>query len=677
MSVNKISIEEYRKNLIEQAKLDSSIKGEGLALSLVSVVLEELTGTKLVNDPITFYWQGSTSRKGNILLFGYDIDDYDNSITLFSCDFQDSDLPHTVTSTSIMDLATKALRFFEEAVSKNSQKFKEQLEDDKLDLFDFFNEKLKSQEGLSKVKVAVISSGIVSTRLKKLPIVSPISEVDTEIQLWDISRLYEISSSVLDYEETEIDLHHYELKHGIPCLSIPQDDEKYQSYLCVVPGEFLAKIYREYGSQLLEGNVRSFLSTKTAVNKQIQNTINNFPSKFFVYNNGIAVTAAHVKIESFNGQYFITKLINMQIINGGQTTASLAYAQQKNNVNLKNISVPMKLTVVLETEPEEIAKTIQTISRSSNSQNKISDADFFSNHEFHTEMEKISLRHMVPPAPGYTYGTFWFYERAAGQYRQATMFMSKTEKEKFYLQHPKDKLILKTDFAKYHNTLEGKPDIVSKGTSSNFKEFANEIEEVYQTAAGKARYNEVYFSTITSVALIFRILETEITKVKQIWYGGSYRANIITYALAMFFRTVRKQFPKYAFDFNRVWRDQTISPNLLKELLRYAKITYQTITREDRGQENVTQWCKRAKCLETVKEVFNNVDIATDSIAPYLQSKGKVEETKKEAKKQQILDNEISVLSVVASEPYLRNWEKLYLYLEANSNQVPVSASQR
>lgn len=677
MPENRITVEEFRDTLMEQARLDSSIKGEGLSLSFVSVVLSELVDTKLINDPIVFYWQGLSTRKGNILLFGYDYDEYDNSITLLTCDLIESEKPHAVTGSSIMDLATKALRFFEESVSKNSLRFKEQLEDDKLDLFDLIHEKLKSQEGLNKVKVTVISSGVVSSRLKKLPIMSPIAEVDTEIQLWDMTRLFEVSNSVLDYEETEIDLHSYGIKPGIPCLKVPQDNEKYQSYLCVVPGNFLAKIYREYGSQLLEGNVRSFLSTKTAVNKQIQNTINNFPSKFFVYNNGIAVTAAKVEFDDSDGQSYIRKLINMQIINGGQTTASLAYANQRNKLELENISVPMKLTVVLEQEPEEIAKTIQTISRSSNSQNKVSDADFFSNHEVHTELEKISKKYQVPPAPGYTYSTYWFYERAKGQYKQATMFMSKSETEKFYLRHPKKQLLTKTDFAKYHNTWKGKPDIVSKGAATNFKVFAEEVEKAYETTSGRAGFNEVYFSTIASVALMFRTLEKEITITKQSWYGGSYRANIITYSLSMFFRAIKKQYPSHEFNFSRVWRDQSISSSLLIELLRFSEITYHTITRDDRGQENVTQWCKRVKCKETVEETFNQISLMPEAIEPYLQTKGEAAEIKRSVKKQKIMDNEISALSMVASEPYIRNWEKLYKYLEANTNQIPISSSQR
>ena len=72
--------------------------------------------------------------------------------------------------------------------------------------------------------------------------------------------------------------------------------DRYSSYLGVIPGTVLADIYDKYGSKLLEGNVRSFLSTKVAVNKKIRGTILNNPQMFFAFNNGISATAMDVEI---------------------------------------------------------------------------------------------------------------------------------------------------------------------------------------------------------------------------------------------------------------------------------------------------------------------------------------------------------------------------------------------
>src|SRR5690606_12812258 len=146
-------------------------------------------------------------------------------------------------------------------------------------------------------------------------------------------------------------------------------------YLSILPGKLLSDIYWEYGSRLLEGNVRAFLSAKWKVNKGIRNTIKKEPSKFFTYNNGIACTAKNLTF-SDDGKSII-KIEDLQIINGGQTTASLTTAWKVDKASLETIYVPMKLTIVKSDEYDEM---IQNISKYANSQNKVTDADLFSNH---------------------------------------------------------------------------------------------------------------------------------------------------------------------------------------------------------------------------------------------------------------------------------------------------------
>lgn len=52
------------------------------------------------------------------------------------------------------------------------------------------------------------------------------------------------------------------------------------AYMGIVPGKFLADIYLKYGSKLLQGNVRAFLSIRGKVNKGIRDTIINNPNSF-------------------------------------------------------------------------------------------------------------------------------------------------------------------------------------------------------------------------------------------------------------------------------------------------------------------------------------------------------------------------------------------------------------
>ena len=124
------------------------------------------------------------------------------------------------------------------------------------------------------------------------------------------------------------------------------DDADYDAYLGIVPGKFLADIYLKYGSKLLQGNIRAFLSVRGKVNKGIRDTIINHPENFFTFNNGIAIVARSVSF-SDDGT-LITSLKDPQIINGGQTTASLANAIIKKEARhgMDNLYVPMKLTVL-------------------------------------------------------------------------------------------------------------------------------------------------------------------------------------------------------------------------------------------------------------------------------------------------------------------------------------------
>ncbi len=161
--------------------------------------------------------------------------------------------------------------------------------------------------------------------------------------------------------------------------------DDYTAYLCNIPGTVLATLYNTYGGRLLEGNVRSFLQTKGKVNKGIRNTILNNPDMFFAYNNGIAATAYSMNADIIEGVTYITEITALQIVNGGQTTASLAMASLKDKRDgstekILKIFVPMKLSIV---SPEKAQELIPNISRYANSQNKVSDADLWSNHYHH------------------------------------------------------------------------------------------------------------------------------------------------------------------------------------------------------------------------------------------------------------------------------------------------------
>ena len=90
---------------------------------------------------------------------------------------------------------------------------------------------------------------------------------------------------------------------------------------------------------------------------------------FFSYNNGLSATADSVEAEADGTGVRILAANNLQIVNGGQTTASLHAALKHSPENLDRVHVQIKLTVVPAESSEEI---VPNISKSANSQNKVS-----------------------------------------------------------------------------------------------------------------------------------------------------------------------------------------------------------------------------------------------------------------------------------------------------------------
>ena len=151
-------------------------------------------------------------------------------------------------------------------------------------------------------------------------------------------------------------------------------------------------------------------------------TINEDPQRFFSYNNGITATAESIEIVDNK----ITKIKNFQIVNGGQTTASIysSYAQDK--ADLSSVSVQGKLSII---KPEQIENIVPKISKYANTQNKVSETDFFSNHPYHVRIEELSRRVLAPPSPNGSLGdTIWFYERTRGQYANAQFRLTPLKK---------------------------------------------------------------------------------------------------------------------------------------------------------------------------------------------------------------------------------------------------------
>lgn len=620
---------EFKKDFLESIKTAAAVTGEGSCAAFVDNMSQYLIDSEVLSDFNLSFYTGKAGRS-KYRVDGYVYDEFDNTMNLVIADFDGNDLERRLTNSVAMHDFGQLLIFLKTALKTNLYQEIE-MSTPCADLVDFLR---LNSKNIRKYRFLIFTDADLSSSVKTVDI-EDYEGIPVEGQIWDIDRLFRVCCSEQGRQIIEIDFKQY-CNEGIPCLEASTaSTDQYSSYLGVIPGSVLADIYDRYGSKLLEGNVRSFLSTKVAVNKKIRTTILNTPQMFFAFNNGISATALDVEIENTDHGKFITFARDFQIINGGQTTASISNARYKDKADLSGIYVQMKLTAIDESSPEESDELIRNISRSSNSQNKVSDADFFASHPFHRRMEQISRIMFAPATAGAQYETKWFYERARGQYLQEQMRLTPAKKKQFELQNPKSKVIKKTDLAKVQNTWRGFPHIVSKGAQTNFASFAEYIDE--QWTANDEQFNDRYFQSTCALILMFQFLEKQIPR--QSWYEGGYRANVIYYTVALFHRLIKQQFLGSDLDLSLIWNRQGLPEPVELSLLTLSELVFEKITDPKRKVMNVTQWCKRLECWETVKTV--KIDLPSN-LDGCLITVDQEKAAQKAAKKDQKIVNELN-----------------------------------
>ena len=344
---------------------------------------------------------------------------------------------------------------------------------------------------------------------------------------------------------------------------------------------------------LLEQNVRVFLQARGKVNRGIRITLENEPSMFFAYNNGITATAEQIDIANEGGQLLLRGLRNFQIVNGGQTTASIHVAKLR-KLDLTRTYVQMKLSVVT---PERATELVPRISEYANSQNRVSAADFFANHPFHVRIEGFSRRIHAPSPDGTFRQSKWFYERARGQYADARANLSQAQRRKFDLENPRSQLFAKTDLAKFLSVWEGRPQEVSLGAQKNFAAFARRIGQAWRKSPDD--FNEPWYRVAVAKAIVFKSAERIVSA--QTWYQGGYRANIVAYTIAKIAHDVTDQ--ERAVDFDSIWRRQSQGSALDEAVAVAAEQVHEVLVHPPVGISNVTEWAKKQACWERVRNL--------------------------------------------------------------------------
>lgn len=579
-----MDIEEYRKQFIDELRFNAEHEGTEPETQFIEKSLSDLEEIGELNDPIPMSIEMRGSRNRLLAFDAYAYDEADGALILIASDFtNERDSTPTLTNSRIEDIYTHMLNFLDECVQGNISKYCDD-SDPALIIANEFRKKigkgLLSTEIL-RFKFFILSNATLSKQVKNLS-KPEFLDRPVELNVWTLERFYQTFASNSS-EIIEIDTADFGCD-GIQCLKADIGvDSEYDAYLGIVPGKFLADIYLKYGSKLLQGNVRAFLSVRGKVNKGIRDTIINHPENFFTFNNGIAVVARSVSFSADKTQ--IVHFKDLQIINGGQTTASLANAiiKKEARYGMDNLYVPMKLTVLnvendlSEEQVEQYNSITKTISQCANSQNAVSEADFFSNHPFHVLMEKLSKKVMAPPVNGNPYQTIWFYERSRGKWEQEQMKLTPAQKKKFCEMHPKNQVIKKEKLAKCYNTILMNPHQVCQSSAINFNRFAGVIEKIYDE--NRDSINEDFFRKCVSSVILFDTLDGLISKAS--WYPkGGNKAQIVPYTIAKLMTLIPKG---KDIDWRYIWQKQTLYPELAEELLRLAYCTHNFLMDQANG----------------------------------------------------------------------------------------------
>ena len=542
------------------------------------VVMQHMAEIGMTFEPVVCHFNG---KIGNAILrlSGYAMSDEADQLDLFVSLYEGVDELAPVPDADTRMAVEQCIRFLSLcAEGKMAAKL-----DPSSDVLSLAITIQEIYNNLEQVRVFVLTDKVAKAKSFKT---REIAGKSVRLEVMDIERLYRHWSEGKPRDELVVDF--IEVSGSpLPCVFVPGESSEYDYALTAIPGEALRFVYERFGARLLEANVRSFLSVKgKGVNAGIQNTLRTAPGNFMAYNNGVVLVVDEMRLnKTVDGAAGIAWLKGMQIVNGGQTTASLFFAKKKfPEMDLSRVRVPAKIIVMREQDPAKEEALVSDISRFANSQNAVRQSDLSANKPFHVAVEKLSLTVYCPDGIGR-----WFYERAAGSYNTllsregTTAAKLKVMKEAI----PPSRKITKTDLAKYINAWDIKPDVVSLGSQKNFDRFMASLsgengEEI--PLPGVAEYKAMIAKT-----KIFRDTQKLVRPMFQ-----AFQANVAAYVVSVLADRMGGRI-----DLNRIWIRQGVSQELLSQIAIWAKEVNDVLHRTAGGRM-VSEWAKKPECKDAV-----------------------------------------------------------------------------
>jgi hypothetical protein len=474
---------------------------------------------------------------------------------------------------------------------------------------------LKQKANFDRINIYFLINGNSNHDLEKITI-KGFDDLDIFVHVWDIPRFYKLSESSSNREPIEIDFKELisNNQHGIQCLKMPNINELYECYLAILPGEVLSKLYKEYSNELLESNVRAFLGQTGKFNKGIRDTIREKPQMFLPYNNGITATAENVETMLNDNQLYLTKLLDFQIVNGGQTTASLFHTQKKfKDADLSNVFVQMKLTVIKDVEQKNIE--VPNIARYANSQNKVSELDLSSNNPYFVQIESLSRKKYVIDPDNRNMSTLWYFERVNGQYKESlNKLPTPAQQRKFKEQNPTNQKFVKSDVAKYINIWELEPHYVSQGAQKNFIHYTKKINELVK----KNKFpGENFYKKLIANAILFKVVDKLFGRKNIDAIGDTnLKSFTVAYTLSYFYYLTDNRI-----DLWKIYEEQRVDARIVNELQKLIIFVYHQLVKSS-NNSLISEYAKRESSWKLLKD--ENYKFNFEQYSEYFMTKEQV-----------------------------------------------------
>ncbi|MEJ2905145.1 AIPR family protein [Pedobacter panaciterrae] len=520
-----------------------------------------------------------------IKINAWNYDEENEVVDLFVTIFKSEAKLQRVSDKDVEDAFKKAENFFWAA---REGKLLGKVEESETIVFDLVQIIEQTKETVKNVRIFVFTNGQAST--ETIPKAGEERNIYFDFQLWDIERLYQQYLIRSDKQPIEIDFisdYNYKLK----CLSMDSVSDNVDCYLAILPANILAKIYGKYRQGILEKNVRNFLQFKTKVNRGIRKTIISSSDMFLSYNNGISTTAENVYIQYEANIPYITKIENWQIVNGGQTTASIFATSLEKGIDLSKVFVQLKISKIKNVK--EMDMIVGYISQYANSQTGIKDSDFEVNSEFFVNIQQFSRSEWIPSITGGRATSKWYFERTRGQYLEDKAKLTTSESKKFDKEYPKNRKFTTPDIGKYEMSWQQKPYDVSKGAENNFKIFIDEIKNE------KPVIDKDYYHYLIAKAILFKDIDAIVAREKL----GGYKANMVSYLIAWISYKTNK---RLSLDY--IWENQRISEGLTLALTRMMPIVWDHINSPIKAGTNIGEWCKKPECWVSLKDKVVDIE---------------------------------------------------------------------